>query len=253
MFVVKTYDQTELADLFGPHHHEYQEPNLFDHVWQVRPRMIVHIAGLDDGIAPVSTVARYSRVRAKARSRVLRSVADASQAANTLKIPFVLVNYGGGDIPATESGLMSLACEDVAVAKKQLIVRVNGLFGPEAYNKVWRMVTSDTPTCDDILKVNPLSTKSLAGFVKIYRPETRRIIRLGDYPAATWYEIFAQLHPNVKPWADKNALRHKEYNWEWEYPAGLPTCYTPPFHALQELHRWLREQGHEVLPLPEPD
>ena len=232
----------DLAAVFGDYH-DYRSP-CFDRVWSTRPEAIIHTANLK--LEEISHGPFFTRTVPD--EKLLMSVAEASLAARSLKIPFVLIVPGWGDVPSTPKGMASLLAEDVVVGDQVAIVRVNGLFGPEVSNRVRAMVLGDSPTVDDEKVINPISARSLGVDVRwiLTREMFGEVIQIGDKPG-TWYEYFAKVHPNVRPWVDTSKQARIEREMGWEY-AGEED-YWMPYHASElELRTWLIREGHELLP-----
>ena len=239
---IATKEQIDLAVVFGDFHN-YQQP-CFDRVWSFRPDAVIHIANLKLQQLPD----RGFFARTVVDEKLLMSVSEASLAARSLRIPFVLIVPGWGDTPSTSTGMASLLAEDVVIGNQVAIVRVNGLFGPEVSNRVSRMVLSDSPTVEDEKVINPVSARSLGTDVAwiLRREFFGEIIQLGDKPG-TWYEHFAKVHPNVRPWVDTSKQAQFEREMGWEY-AGETDYWMPYYPSETELRAWLIKEGHELLP-----
>lgn len=257
--VIASNTQKQFAALFGEYH-EYSK-SCFKRVWEERPNRIIFIANLGLEEIDVSKPFRQYKVR---EDQILMSIAETSMAARSIHIPFWLITPGWGDTPTTPVGMTTLLAEDVVLAPRRTIVRVNGLFGPEVDNRVARIVLSDNPMADDSRIVNPVSARSLATFVLMHSSdELPDVIRLGDEPGS-WYDYFSRLHPKVRPWMQFDTVRYKqrevlqvarrysksvaagtEYEPNWD--DNLLDRFSPPYSALSELRLWLKSEGHELM------
>lgn len=258
--VVGAYGQESFADFLG---HAAQN-DVISEAWDLRPSAIVHIGGLvleDSGQTSIYSNAmdkygsrekfsRYTSSNLNSLVTLLQSVGEAVWAANSLGRPLFLVVPGGGDEPSTDLGVAAMTMEAVFEdAKCGAVVRVNGLFGPHVENRVTRMVLSDKPMVDDSDLVNPVSERSLRHFlawVAMQSPERlRRKIRIGG-DQCTWYELFSQVHPHVRPWTENRKVRlfNKEMNLIWHDREGT---VHPKHDPVRELAAWLRDEGIDTL------
>lgn len=191
---------------------------IIDNAWKLRPNGIIHIGAMtlqESYLPPLLAV------------ELMSSVSVSSLMAETLDVPFVYLTPGGqGDTPATQKGVQGMLSEDL-VLDKQLIVQVNGVFGPNIENQVKRWVSSESLTVDDTRLVNPVTEDVLYGVLSEYAtrgliPWEKSVINVGG-PTTTWYEFFIDAGiTKALPWTDPYSHRlHREYRWEWPARKGL--------------------------------
>lgn len=193
---------------------------IIDNVWSLRPDGIIHIGAmtLQESLLPPTLAVE-----------LMQTVTVSSLMAKTLDIPFVYVTPGGiGDIPSTPKGAQGMLLEDL-VRSDQLIVQVNGLFGPNIENQVKRWVYSEKLTIDDTRKVNPVSEEVLKAYLYEYATRgpisgmERSVITVGG-SQTTWYEFFVNAGlVKTLPWTDPfSKYKHREYRWEWAQETKFP-------------------------------
>lgn len=183
---------------------------IVDITWSLRPDGIIHIGAMTLQEAQLPTLLAVE---------LMTSISVSSLMAKTLGVPFVYLTPGGdGDTPSTAKGAQGIISEDL-VGTNQLIVQVNGLFGPNIENQVKRWVYSEKLTVDDTRMVNPVHENVLRGILSEYAGnplERSRVIRIGG-PETTWYEFFVDAGlTSALPWTDPHSKpKAREYRWEW--------------------------------------
>jgi len=192
---------------------------VIDNAWKLRPDGIIHIGAMslqESGLPPVLAV------------ELMSSVSVSSLLAGTLDIPFVYLTPGGpGETPGTPKGVQGMLAEDL-VKPNQLILQVNGVFGPRVDNQVRRWVHSESLTVDDTRLVNPVSEKVLHGVLSEYAARgpivemEKNVMSVGG-PTTTWYEFFIDAGiTKALPWKDPySQFKQRELRWEWPVRKGL--------------------------------
>jgi hypothetical protein len=184
---------------------------IIETAWSVRPSAVIHIGALRFYEGSMSTLQLES---------MLRSIALASIAAYTLKVPFIYLSpVGPKGLPATPKGMQALLGED-QLGHEALIVRMNGLFGPDIDNQIRGWVLSETLVVDDQRRVNPVPQQNVERLLR-YMAESRGEVLSPFYaggPTTTWYDFFLDADiTTVKPWAGTKSQRtQREYLYEWD-------------------------------------
>lgn len=130
-------------------------------------------------------------------------------------IPFVAVMWGSSRLmPTNSNGVWWATLEGAIHARKSLIIRTNGLFGPDVQNQVLAALESDKPVFDASHKISPLPQEDLLFEIRAFieGAELRSYEQNLGWPGmvflgyetgnelSSWYDVASGVLVHARPW-----------------------------------------------------